>query len=354
MIKMENVFRECNDQDVVEYFKDKTVLITGGAGSIGKALVKKLLNIGTKKVRVLDINENELASLRRKFSSHSLEIFLGDVRDISCVKDAVAGVDIVFHAAALKHVPLSEYYSIEYVKTNVMGTQNVIDSSMDENVKKVILISTDKAVNPINVMGATKLLAEKLIIAANVSPRNKGTIFSCVRFGNVLYTRESVLEIFLTQLKSGSPLTITDPNMTRFIIDIEKATKLILKAAYYSKKGEVFILNMKAVKLSDLAQAFIEVFAPKFGFNPSQIKIKIIGKRPGEKMHEEIMTEHEAERVIKIGDMFVIIPELIGQNLFQTEKIEPLTSKNAELATVDEIKKMLENFFNFMEIDQIE
>jgi len=354
MRKVENVFKECSDQDIIEYCKDKTVLVTGGAGSIGKALVKKLLTIETKKVRVLDINENELASLRRRFLSSSLEVLLGDIRDVDCVKDAVAGADIVFHAAALKHVPLSEYYSIEYVKTNVIGTQNVIDSSMSENVSKFILISTDKAVNPINVMGATKLLAEKLVIAANLSPRNRRTVFSCVRFGNVLYTRESVLEIFLEQLKSGGPITVTDPTMTRFIMDIEKAVKLILNATYYAEKGEIFVLNMKAVKLSDLVQAFIEVFAPKFGFNPSEIKVEIVGKRPGEKMHEELMVDHEAERVIKIGDMFVIIPELIGQNLFQTEKIEPLTSKNAELATLDEIKKTLENFFNFMEIDQIE
>lgn len=354
---MYNLHTEISYSDIEEYIKEKHVLVTGGAGSIGSALVHRLCSMDVKFVRILDIDESRLAMLKRKFSHCNIELFLCDIRDYSCVKSAIVDIDIVFHAAALKHVPLSELFPYEYVKTNVIGTQNLIDASMDSSVEKFVLISTDKAVNPINVMGATKLLAERLTIAANLAAMNKGTKFSCVRFGNVLYTRGSVIEIFMDQLKHGGPITVTDPNMTRFIISVNKAVDLILKAVCFMRGGEIFILKMNAVKIIDLARAFIEVFAKKFGYDPQRIEIKIIGRRPGEKLHEELMTEYEASRAIELPDMFVILPEILKLGCIEQYnvlnknkvKVQRYSSNNVKLLDINSVKKLLEEFYKYFE-----
>ena len=335
---------------LVDYFRNKKILITGGAGSIGAALTKKILTLNVKKVRILDNNESALIALERNLKSPNLEIFLGDIRDKECIREAVAEVDIIFHAAALKHVPLSEYYPFEYVKTNVLGTQNLIEAALEECIEKFILISTDKAVNPVNVMGATKLLAERLTIAASIARRNHRTIFSCVRFGNVLYTRGSVLEIFLEQIRRGGPLTITDPKMTRFIMSINKAVDLVLKATYYAKGGEIFILKMNSVRIIDLAKAFVEVMSPRFGLSPERIEIKIIGRRPGEKMHEELMTESEAYRAIEMDDMFIVYPELLKQPKIVPRQYKQYTSRDAKLLDKNSIKRLIKEFFEFYDI----
>jgi len=338
------------DEAMADYFKDKVILVTGGTGSIGRALVKNLLSIGVKEVRALDINENDLTLLRREVHSPLLKIFLGDIRNKKSIEDAFTDVDIVFHAAALKHVPLSEYYPIEYVNTNVIGTQNVIEASMEKNVKKFIPITTDKAVEPVNVMGATKLLAEKLTIAANLSPRNKGTIFSCVRFGNVLYTKGSVLDVFLRQIRKGKSITVTDPNMTRFIMSIKKACDLVLKAAYYARGGEIFIFKMNSVKIIDLALAFIELFAPKYNLDPSKVKIEVIGRCPGEKMQEKLMTDAEAINAIETEDMFIVYSELIKS--IQPQKsgtYKGFTSNDVSLLSKEGVKRLLEEFYEFYE-----
>lgn len=334
-----------------EFLKGKTFLVTGGCGSIGSVLVKNLLSMNVK-VKVLDNNESELALIQRKFKGLPLEVFLADVRDRESLVDAVSGADVVIHAAALKHVTLGEYNPIEYVKTNVLGTQNLIEVSQKEKVQKFMLISTDKAVEPINVMGATKLLAERLTIAANLAYRGKDTKFSCVRFGNVLYTRGSVLEIFLEQIKRGGPITVTDPNMTRFIMSIKKAAKLVLKALSLAECGEIFIFKMDSVRIMDLAQAFIEVFAPKFGFDSENVEIKIIGRRSGEKLHEKLMTEIEAENAVEIDDeMYVIYSELIkwstrsSQITRKAKRVPALASNTARLLTKEEIKKLLIDFY---------
>ena len=215
-------------------------------------------------------------------------------------------MDIISDPAALKHVPLCEYNPFDAVKTNVLGTQNVLDAALDKNVKKVIMVSTDKAVNPINVMGATKLLSERLTISANYYRGNKRTIFSCVRFGNVLNSRGSVVPTFRKQIKNGGPVTLTDPKMTRFIMHIHDAAGLILKAGHIAEGKEIFILKMHAVNIIDLAEVMIENLAKNYGHISEEIEIEIIGTRLGEKMYEELMTDNETPYAIDNGELFIL------------------------------------------------
>ena len=291
---------------IFNFYKNKTVLVTGGSGSIGREIVKKLLEFEPESVRIFDNNETALFDLEQELSSDKIRTFIGDVRDKDRLKRAFENVDIIFHAAALKHVPLCEYNPFDAVKTNVLGTQNVLDAALDKNVGKVIMVSTDKAVNPINVMGATKLLSERLTISANYYRGNKRTIFSCVRFGNVLNSRGSVIPTFKKQIKNGGPVTITDPKMTRFIMHIPDAAGLILNAGHLAKGKEIFILKMHAVNIIDLADVMIENLAKTYGYTPEEIEIEIIGKRIGEKMYEELMTDNEAPNAIDNGELFIL------------------------------------------------
>ncbi|MBR5954412.1 MAG: SDR family NAD(P)-dependent oxidoreductase, partial [Methanobrevibacter sp.] len=231
-----------------DYYKGKKILITGGSGSIGKKIVKELVKYDVDVIRVLDNNETDLFNLENDINSNKVKVFVGDIKDGQRLKTVFKGIDIIFHAAAYKHVPLCEYNPLDAVKTNILGTQNVIDMAILCDVEKVILISTDKAVNPSNVMGATKFLAERLIMASSVNSDEEGTKFSCVRFGNVLNSRGSVIPIFKKQLRCGGPITLTDEDMTRFIMNIQQAARLILQAGYLSKGGEIFILKMPAFK----------------------------------------------------------------------------------------------------------
>jgi len=288
------------------FYDDKVILVTGGSGSIGREIVKKLLNIEPKSVRIFDNNETALFDLEQELNSKKVRTFIGDVRDKDRLNRAFENVDVVFHAAALKHVPLCEYNPFDAVKTNVLGTQNVLDSALDNNVEKVIMVSTDKAVNPINVMGATKLLSERLTISANYYRGNKITKFSCVRFGNVLNSRGSVVPIFKKQIQNGGPVTITDTNMTRFIMHIPDAADLILKAGHIAQGKEIFILKMQAVNIVDLAEVMIEKLAPTYGYLPGEIEIEIIGRRIGEKMYEELMTDSETYYAVDDGELYIL------------------------------------------------
>jgi FlaA1/EpsC-like NDP-sugar epimerase len=265
---------------------------------------------------------------------------------------AMENIDIVYHAAALKHVPLCEYNPFEAIKTNVLGTQNVIDAALENKVEKVINISTDKAVNPTNTMGATKLLAEKLTIDANYFKGKTKTIFSCVRFGNVAYSRGSVIPLFESQIRQKKPITITDPNMTRFMMSISNTIDLVFKATLMAKGGEIFILKMPVVKLSDLADVSIEEFSKKYDIAKSTIKKKKIGIRAGEKMYEELMSETEAQKAYEIDDMFIIPPQLSleGINLKTTDyrnakvsKAKRYVSKDVKPASKKEIAKLFLN-----------
>lgn len=336
--------------ELKNFYEDKTILITGGVGSIGNEIVRSILECNPEAVRVLDNNETGLFDLEMGLQSEKIRLFVGDVKDKERLIRAVEGVDIVFHAAALKHVPLCEYNPFEAVKTNVYGTQNLIDVAIDEEVEKFITISTDKAVNPINVMGATKLLAEKLTISANFYRGKRKTALSCVRFGNVLDTRGSVIPLFRKQIQNGGPLTVTDLNMTRFMMSIPKAVKLVLKSAEMAKGGEIFIFKMSALRIGDLAEAMIQESAPEYGYTHNEIKIKNIGKRPGEKLYEELMIEEEAENAYEDEEMFIVLPQTfditgelsynLSDNFKKSEKRE-YSSKNTKLLTMEEVKAII-------------
>ena len=337
-------------QDSKSFYEDKTILVTGGVGSIGSEIVRRLFKYNPKVVRVLDTNETGLFDLEQELQLEKFRPLVGDVRDKERLKRAVEDIDIVFHAAALKHVPLCEYNPFEAAKTNVFGTQNIIEAAMEEEVEKFITISTDKAVNPINVMGATKLLAERLTISANFYRGKRKTTFSCVRFGNVLDTRGSVIPLFRKQIKNSGPLTITDPNMTRFMMSIPKAVELVLKAVEMAEGGEIFVLKMPVLRISDLAETMIQELAPKYEYDPTEIKIKIIGKRTGEKFYEELMTDDEAENAYEDEEMFVILPQtfdIMGKlsyklpdNFKKAQKRE-YSSKGVKLLTKKEIRSLL-------------
>jgi FlaA1/EpsC-like NDP-sugar epimerase len=290
------------------FYEGKTILITGGAGSIGKEIVKKILGYSPKVVRIFDNNETALFDLEQDLDVPNIRLLVGDIRDRERLNTALEGVDIVFHAAALKHVPLCEFNPFDAVKTNILGTQNILSAAMQHEVEKFILISTDKVVNPTNVMGATKLLAERLTISSNYYKGSRKTIFSCVRFGNVMGSRGSVIPLFLKQIQRGNALTVTDPDMTRFIMSIGKAVDLILKAGRIAQSGEIFILKMPSLRVLDLADAMREEYAPEFGYAPEEIPVKIIGKRSGEKMHEELISGIECENVWENDELFVVVP----------------------------------------------
>jgi len=293
----------------INFFKDKSILVTGGAGSIGSVLVKKLLELDPRVIRVFDNNETGLYDLYNELQSKKIRPLIGDIRDKERINRALEGIDIVFHASALKHVPLCEYNPFDAVKTNILGTQNIMDAALDHAIDKVILISTDKAANPTNVMGATKLLAERLTVSMNYYRGKRSTAFSCVRFGNVLNTRGSVVPLFKNQIAKGGPVTLTDSGMTRFMMTVPKAIDLVFKATELTKGGEIFILKMPSLRVKDLAEVMVEELAPRCGYKSEDIEIKNIGKRPGEKIYEELMTSYEAEYAYENEDMFIVVPE---------------------------------------------
>lgn len=302
------------NNNIRDYYEGKKILVTGSAGSIGSQIVTELSRLDPEVIRILDNNETGLFELEQKFGSRMIRPLVGDVRDRDRLRRAVEDVDIVFHAAALKHVPLCEYNPFEAVKTNVQGTQNMIEASLDEEVEKFILISTDKAVNPVNVMGATKLLAERLTTSANLYKGDRKTVFSVVRFGNVLNSRGSILQVLREQIKNGGPVTLTDEGMTRFVMSIENAVSLVLRAAYLAEGGEVFILKMPSLRIADLMEVVVEELAPYYGYRPEEIKVQVIDKRCGEKLFEELMTPDEAAMAIETDEMYIIKPGTCGDS----------------------------------------
>jgi UDP-N-acetylglucosamine 4,6-dehydratase len=335
------------ENNLKETFKEKRFLVTGGTGSIGSDLVRRLLGFSPNVIRVFSNDENALFDLEQELEEYSnLRFLVGDVRDKERLKRAAENIEIIFHAAALKHVPSCEYNPFEAIKTNVIGTQNLIEAAMDENVEKVITISTDKAVNPVNVMGATKLLAERLTMAANYYKGVRRTVFSCVRFGNVLGSRGSVVHLFEKQIQNGGPVTLTDSNMIRFVMSTERAIELVLKAAAMAKGGEIFVFKMPALNITSLADFMIQKLASKYGYEPRNIEVRIIGKRKGEKLYEELMTRDEAMNAYETRDMLVILPQnsTIPAQRAGLKKIaiKPYTSKDTTELTKIEIENLLE------------
>lgn len=267
-------------------FKNKVLMITGGTGSFGNAVLKKFLNTGLKEVRVFSRDEKKQEDMRIAFNNPILKTYIGDVRDYDGLSQAMVGVDYVFHAAALKQVPSCEFYPMEAVRTNILGTDNLINASVANKVKRVIVLSTDKAVYPINAMGISKAMAEKIVIARSRSIPKGGPIICATRYGNVMGSRGSVIPLFIKQLKTGTPLTLTDPCMTRFLMSLEDSVDLVLHAFKYAQQGDLFVQKAPATTLADLATALKEVFQKN---NP----VKIIGTRHGEKLYESLISREE-------------------------------------------------------------
>lgn len=324
-----------------DYFRNKTILVTGGAGFIGRELVKKLLVLNPAAIRVLDNNEYGLFEIEQELHSPRIRTFVGDVRDKERLRRAAEDVDIIFHVAALKHVPLCEYNPSDAVKTNVLGTQNIIDCALDEEVDKMILVSTDKAVNPTNVMGATKLLAERLVISSNSYRGKRKTALACVRFGNVLDSKGSVIPIFRRQIEMGGPVTVTDPDMTRFVMSVSDAVDLMLYATRISAGGELFIFKMPAFRLIDLAQVMIEQLSGNYEIDPKNVSIKIIGKRAGESLHEELLTSEEAARVIDEEKLMIVKPNVSEDNGPRQITKEVYNSENADKLSKKQLEELL-------------
>lgn len=293
-------------------FSGKRVLVTGGTGSFGHQIVDRLLKEGPAEIRIFSRDEDKQVRMSEEYGmarhypkNASMNFVIGDVRNPNRVREVMRGIDIVFHAAALKQVPLCEYYVWEAVQTNIMGAENVIQAAVEEGVEKVIAISTDKAVKPVNAMGMSKAIQEKLFTAANFHTASEGTVFACVRYGNVVGSRGSVIPLFKRQIESGGPVTITDPEMTRFILTLSEAIDLVFHAVATGVGGEVFVLKIPAALVADIAQVMVESLAPRRG-----IPIQTIGIRPGEKIHEVLISEAESVRTIEEGSTYTILPQI--------------------------------------------
>lgn len=320
-----------------EFYEGKKILLTGGGGYIGSLLIEKLLEYRPEVIRVFDNNEWSLFNLRQKYPAEvKLRFLLGDVRNFNRLQYAFRGIDLVLHLASYKHVPECEYNPLDAVENNVTGTSNVIQAAIENNVKKVILTSTDKAANPSNTMGATKLLAEKLMIAANTYSAYV-TVFASCRFGNVFGSSGSVVPLFEQQIRDKKQITITDPAMTRFVITKDKAVELLLTSCYLAEGGEIFIFKMPVINIGDLADVIIK----KYG----AAKKIVVGRRAGEKLYEELMTEEEASRAYEGEDMYVVFSQLMPPNLSNYKgfnKVESVKkSRDMELLSKQEILRLL-------------
>ena len=327
----------------------QNVLLTGGAGSVGRSLITRLLRTDLNVLRILDNNESGLASLQTRLDDDRCRYLSGDVRDKDRLARAMEDIDIVIHTAAMKHVDICEYNPFEAVKTNSLGLQNVVDTAIDANADRVVFTSSDKAVNPANTMGTTKLLGEKLITAGNKYRGDRDLRLASVRFGNIINSSQSVIPLFSEQIKSGGPVTLTDERMTRFFLTYDDVFDLISQALKATKGGEVFVYKMPAIRIPDLADAMIETLAPNHGYDPADIEIETIGPRPGETFHEEIMTAHETERAYENESLFSILPDttaFVDENV--PEGFEPASdivrsSEHAEKLSKDEIVTLLQN-----------
>jgi UDP-N-acetylglucosamine 4,6-dehydratase len=323
-------------------FKDKVLLITGGTGSFGNAVLKRLLNSDVKEIRILSRDEKKQEEMRIFFGNLKLKFFIGDVRNYESVYEATKGVDYVFHAAALKQVPSCEFYPMEAIRTNVLGTQNVLDAATACKVDRLVILSTDKAVYPINVMGISKSMAEKLMIAKSRTQSSSEPILCVTRYGNVMASRGSVIPLFVSQIKLGKPLTITDPGMTRFLMSLDESVNLVEYAFKHANQGDLFVQKAPASTVVDLAQALREIFN-------SNVPIKIIGTRHGEKLFESLISREEMAKADNLGNYFRIPVDSRDLNYAQyfsvgkkeISSFDDYTSHNTQRLNIPQIKDLL-------------
>ncbi len=322
-------------------FKGKTLLITGGTGSFGNAVLKRFLSTDIKEIRIFSRDEKKQDDMRKIFDNDKLKFYIGDVRNLESIRDAVKSVDFIFHAAALKQVPSCEFFPMEAVRTNVIGTDNVLTAAIDEGVKKVVCLSTDKAAYPINAMGTSKAMMEKIVIAKsrNIDPKN--TTISCTRYGNVMASRGSVIPLFIDQIQAGKPITITDADMTRFLMNLNEAVDLVLFAFKNAKQGDLFVQKSPASTVGVLAEALKELFK-------SDSKIKTIGTRHGEKLHETLLTREEKAKAIELKNYYRIPADNRDLNYdkydegdLKIEEMVEYTSSNTQQLDVETTKKKL-------------
>ncbi|MBR0541725.1 MAG: polysaccharide biosynthesis protein [Clostridia bacterium] len=329
-------------------FTGKTLLITGGTGSFGNAVLNRFLTTDIGEIRIFSRDEKKQDDMRHEYQqrypeySDKIKFFIGDVRDLQSIKNAMYGVDYIFHAAALKQVPSCEFFPVEAVKTNVLGTENVLTAAIEAGVKSIICLSTDKAAYPVNAMGTSKAMMEKVIVAKSRTISPEKTKICCTRYGNVMCSRGSVIPLWIDQIKKGEPITITEPNMTRFIMSLDEAVDLVLFAFQNGQSGDILVQKAPACTIGVLAEAVKQLFCP-------ETEIKVIGIRHGEKMYETLLTNEECAHATDMGD-FYRVPcdkrDLNYDNYFKNGDTErnPLTefnSNNTELLTVEQVKEKL-------------
>jgi FlaA1/EpsC-like NDP-sugar epimerase len=303
------------DTKTAAHLRGKRIVVTGACGTIGQELITQLLNRFEPELVIgLDNNESELAYLHELHRAHeNSRFFLCDVRDQSALLRQIRQVHVVFHAAAYKHVYICERSPMEAIQTNILGVQNVIQSALTNSVAELVFTSSDKAVNPTNVMGTSKLMGERLVTAASVDPNHAGVKFLSTRFGNVLGSRGSVIPLFLEQIRKGGPVTLSDPAMTRFVMTLDESVRLTIASLVLGKPGDVVITKMPAIRVTDLIEVMIRERAAKHGFRPTDIAVKVVGKRPGEKLYEELMNDEEIRRSVELEQYFVVRPAIMSE-----------------------------------------
>ncbi|WCF07930.1 polysaccharide biosynthesis protein [Paenibacillus thiaminolyticus] len=328
-------------------YSGKKILIIGGTGTIGQSLLKHVLRDNPSVIRILSRDEYKQFKLQQQYLDYTnIRYLIGDVRDYDRIKRAMEGIDYVFHVAAMKHVPACEYNPFEAVQTNIIGTQNVIQASLECGVEKVIFTSTDKAISPANTYGASKLMAERMITAAQFQSGTKRTIFAAVRFGNIMGSRGSVIPLFQWQIREKKKVTITRRDMSRFMMTLDQATALTVKAMECAKGGEVFVLKMPVIKLDDLADVIIEETARRMNISHFSIGVNEVGLRPGEKMYEELMTDEEAARALELPDMFIIQNPFMKFRFYEGAVNAPARSYSSQTIppiTKEEVRSLLQN-----------
>lgn len=323
-------------------FKDKVLMITGGTGSFGNTVLKRFLNTAVREIRIFSRDEKKQEEMRIALNNGKLKFYIGDVRDYDSIFQAMKGVDYVFHAAALKQVPSCEFYPMEAVRTNVIGTENLMNAATANGVKRVVILSTDKAVYPINAMGISKAMAEKLMVAKARMQSDSETVFCATRYGNVMASRGSVIPLFVSQIKEDKPMTVTDPTMTRFLMSLEDSVDLVLYAFKHGKQGDIFVQKAPASTVADLAQALKELFAKKS-------EVRIIGTRHGEKLYESLISREEMAHAQDMGGYYRIpadnrdlnYAKYFSEGEEEISRFDDYTSHNTKRLNVEQVKTLL-------------